>query len=180
MHMQAHSNSHIAHDPNEGDREIVSIWLRKDRARWIAGALAGAFAGILALVFAMVLSRILGQELWFPVKLAALPFLGNGATALGMHLGAIGMGLVAHEIVCMVLGVAYAHFTGREASLPQLLGIGLTWGVFSWIFIQNLFVQSFTAIRAASIPSGAAFPVLVVFGISLTSVTFFDRMVRRN
>ncbi len=168
-----------AHDPNEGDQEIVSVWLRKDKARWIAGALAGIFAGLVAMGVASLLSVLLGAEFWFPAKVAALPFLGMDATALGFSLAPILVGLIAHLFVCHVLGIAYAHFTGREASLSLLLGAGLTWGAFSWVFIQNLFVQAFPTIRAVGIPSGAAFFVLMVFGISLTSVSLFDRMVRR-
>ncbi|NDD93156.1 hypothetical protein EBZ37_13890, partial [bacterium] len=68
-------------------------------------------------------------------------------------------------------------FTGTNSFAP-LLGMGLTWGAFSWIFINNLFAPSFLDIRALNISNGAAFFVWMVYGISLTSVAFFDRAVR--
>ena len=82
-----------------GDTEEVSlteIWLRKDPKRWMAGAMAGVFAGLVMMAAAMLVSATFGPELWFPVKVAALPFLGGGATELGFHLGAIGTGLAFH------------------------------------------------------------------------------------
>ena len=156
--------------------DIVAIWLRKDPKRWVAGILAGAFAGVLAAAFACLLAKMGGFELWFPLKVAAIPFLGNQATAYGIT-QALTIGFVVHELLCMFLGFVYAHFTGTN-ELPTLLGAGLTWGLFSWIFIFNLFTQSFTEIEALHLSKGAGFFVMLVFGLSLTSTAFFDRVIR--
>jgi hypothetical protein len=56
--------------------------------------------------------------------------------------------------------------------------MGLTWGAFSWIFLNNLFSPSFLDIRALRIPNGAAFFVCLVYGVALTSVAYFDQAVR--
>ncbi len=156
---------------------LVEIWLRKDTKRWVAGILSGVFAGLVAMVFAMVLSILAGKELWFPIKYSALPLLGNEALEIGLNIGSIATGLILHEVLCAVIGVIYAHFTGTNQSGP-LLGVGLSFGAFTWIFINNLFWPSFRPILIADVSAGAAFFVCLVFGIALSSVSYFDRLVR--
>ena len=164
----------------EKDSDIVAIWLKKDPQRWIAGALAGAFAGLLALAFASALATFSGHEFWFATKIMALPILGSAATEVGLSgsgLKALVIGLIFFEIIAIFWGVLYAHFTGTNSFAP-LLGMGLTWGAFSWILINNLFSPSFLDIRALKISNAATFLVWMVYGIALTSVAFFDRAVR--
>lgn len=161
------------------DINIVGMWTSFDKVRWIAGALGGLFAGFVAIVFAMVMVAAAGSEFWYPVKLMATPVLGAGATVYGFNLGAIVVGLIVFEVLTMVLGMIYAHFTVTNL-LSVLLGIGIVWALFSWIFIWNLFLQSFETIFASQLPSGAALAVCLVFGLSLTSVGAFDRALRRR
>lgn len=164
----------------EKDTDIVAIWLKKDPKRWFAGAMAGAFAGLMALIFASLLAKLAGKELWFAGKILALPFLGGKATEVGMSgasLLAFAIGFVAFELLTAFWGAIYAHFTGTNA-LGPLLGMGLTWGAFSWIFLNNLFSPSFLDIRALQIPNSAAFFVWMVYGVALTSVSYFDKAVR--
>ena len=168
------------HTETEKDLDIVAPWLKFDSTRWMAGAAAGMFAGIVALVFGGILSKVGGMEALFPVKVMALPILGSSATELGVSGGAllaVIVGLVTFEALCAFLGAVFAHFVFSNASGP-LLGMGFTWGAFSWIFINNLFSQSFLDIRAANLSRGAGFGFWMVFGLSLTSVAFFDRMLR--
>lgn len=170
----------ISHDiPSTEDQDIVALWLRYDPIRWAAGAASGLFAGLVAVFFAMILSSLGGQEFWFPIKLIATIILGPSATVLGAHFGAIATGLILFEVLAMFFGVVYAHFA-RTNCLRALLGVGLTWGAFSWIFIWNLFSQSFKPIFNANVSSGAAFAVCMIYGLSLTSVAFFDRAIRGN
>jgi hypothetical protein len=166
----------------EKDSDIVAIWLKKDPKRWFAGALAGAFAGLMALIFASVLASLAGYEIWFAAKILALPFLGGAATELGLSgagFKAFLIGFIAFELLTAFWGMIYAHFTGTN-SLGALLGMGLTWGAFSWIFLNNLFSPSFLDIRALKIPNSAAFFVWMVYGVALTSVAYFDKAVRAN
>jgi hypothetical protein len=166
------------HTDTTEDIDIVAIWLRRDPARWIAGAMAGFFAGLVMLAFATVLSALFGPEPWFPVKIPAVVFYGGYATEYGIHISRMLAGFLLHESLCVVLGVIYAHFTGTN-NMPALLGAGFTWGAFSWIFIQCLFAPAIRQIYAMNLPRGPAFFVCMVFGLSLASVAFFDRMVRR-
>jgi len=159
------------------DTNLVEIWLRKDPKRIMAGAFAGAFAGLVALLFSMVIAVVFGSELWFPVKVPAVILLGGSAMDYGFHTTPILVGLIMHEVLCIVLGMVYSHFTGTNY-IPALLGAGFTWGAFSWVFIQCLFTQSFTEIFALRLPHGIAFFTCMVFGLSLASVAFFDQMLR--
>lgn len=172
-------NTHPTHahqDAEDGDFDLIALWLKFDLPRLIAGGLAGAFAGIVMAAFAGLCAKMGGYEFLYPVKIAAAPFLGNVATNYGMNMGPIVLGFVVHETICIVLGMIYGHFTKTNKFLP-LLGAGFMWGTFSWVFIQNLFVRSFIDVRTADLPSGVAFFVLLVFGFSLISISFFDRLI---
>ncbi len=168
------------HTETDHDIDLVAPWLKMDKTRWLAGAFAGVFGGLMALAFGAVLAKMGGHEALFPVKIMALPFLGSTATEVGVTnvtIKAIVVGLVAFEALCAFLGAVFAHFTYTNAP-GALLGMGFTWGAFSWIFINNLFSPSFLDVRAADISRGAAFGFWMVFGLSLMSVAFFDRTLR--
>lgn len=156
---------------------LVEIWLRRDPVRWIAGALAGLFAGLIALAFAMVLSSAAGGDFWFPAKILGTILVGPFATEYGLNWSSILSGVLVLEAMGLFWGVVYAHMTGTN-SLQALLPIGLVWGIFSWIFIWNLFLQSFQPLHAAGVASSVALFVCLVYGLSLTSVSFFDRALR--
>jgi len=161
------------------DQNIVEIWLRKDPVRWIAGAFAGAFAGIVMIGVSMLFMALMGDDIFAPIKVAALPVLGASAMEAGMVMKPIVVGLLAHELLCVFLGIIFAHFTGTNV-LSALLGVGLTWGIFGWIFINNLFSPSFHDVLTAERSAAVAFFAWVIFGITLTSVSFFDKLFRRS
>jgi hypothetical protein len=156
---------------------LVEIWLRWDPARWAAGVLASLFAAALTMATAMVVANLAGYEIWFPLKLMATPVLGSVATEIGWNNQSICSGALVITSICLFWGVIYAHFTGTT-SLKALLPMGLVWGAFSWIFLWNLFFQSFKTIRAAQMSSGALFPVCMVYGLGLASVAIFEPLFR--
>lgn len=167
-----------AHDTaGDSDFDLIALWLRKDPKRWVAGAMAGVFAGLVAMVFAGILCVASGSEFWFAFKVPALPILGAEATTLGFHLPAIAVGLVAYSALCAVLGAVYSHFAATNAIKP-LLAVGLVWGLFSWIFICNLFIQSWRVVFDAKLSSAGMLFMCLVFGLSLSTVAFFDRVIR--
>ena len=161
---------------DDDDRDLVAAWLKWDTTRIVAGALAGLFAGVVMMAFAMIFAKTMGQEILFPVKYVAIPILGGEALRYE-NTTAVIVGFILHEVICAVLGVAYAHFTATN-SLPALLGYGLVWGIFSWIFISNLFTPAFREITAVGLPKSVFLPVNLVFGLGLPSVAFFDRSLR--
>ncbi|MCC7442529.1 MAG: hypothetical protein IT285_12905 [Bdellovibrionales bacterium] len=158
--------------------QLVERWTQKDAIRWAAGAAAGLLAGLAMLVFAMVVSAAMGGDAWAPAKIAAVPFLGGEAMAFGNSTGLLA-GIVLHELLALVLGVLFAHFAFTN-SPPALLGLGLAWGIFSWIFLTNLFFSAWREVLAQELHVGAGFFACLVFGISLSSVAFFDKMLRRK
>lgn len=171
-------STHSQADVTGEESDIVEMWMHIDKTRWVAGAMAGVFAGIAMMAVAMLFSVMGGLEFWFPVKLVAVPFLGADAMEIGMHMGAIVTGLVFHFLLAVVLGVIYAHFTITNKFWP-LMGAGFTWGTFSWIFMNNLFIQAFRDVSAVQIPKGPALFVDLAFGFALVSVSMFDRMLRK-
>lgn len=156
---------------------LVEMWLKKNPVRWVAGVLAGFFAGAVMLGFAMVLSSLGGLDFWYPVRIFATVILGPDAMAYGAGPQTLAVGFIFAEFLCGFLGFVYAHFTGNN-HFPSLLGIGVTWALFSWIFINNLFSPSIRAIYVMEVHQGAALFVWLVFGLALTSVAFFDRVLR--
>lgn len=159
------------------DANLVAMWLRKDPKRWTAGLLAGLLAGVVALAFGMLLALVGGEDLWMPVKYLGLPVLGNAALEYGFIFKHILVGFIVFEVLAAFFGALYAHFTGTNALTP-LLGVGLAWGAFSWIFLYCLYTPSFRDVFVAQVSAGAGFAVCMVYGIALTSVSFFDRMLR--
>lgn len=157
---------------------LVEMWLRKDPIRWISGVFAGLLAGIVAMGIAMLISKGAGMDLWFPVKLMGTIVLGPSATDMYSSFG-IFPGVLLFETLCAFFGFVYAHFTGTNC-LGALVPMGLVWGTFSWIFIWNLFMQSFQPIFAAQIPSGPVLFICWAYGLTLASVAFFDPILRRT
>lgn len=155
--------------------DLVALWLVFDLPRTIAGALAGITAGLIALVFAAFLAKAGGYEFWYPFKIPAAPILKNDALTYGLT-PAIVIGTIVHSAICAVLGMVYSHFV-KWNKLSALLACGFMWGTFSWVFINNLFVNSFQNIRELDIPKGAAFFVLLVFGFSLSTLKIYDRIL---
>jgi hypothetical protein len=158
------------------DINLVEIWLRRDPKRWLAGALAGVFSAFAACGFAMIISTLFGSDPWYPAKLLAIPFCGASAMNLGFGLSVL-VGLGFWSVLGGFLGAVFAHFTGTN-SLSALLGVGLSWGAFSWVFLHNLFFPSFREYMVQRVPNGVAFFTCMVFGVALTSTAFFDRKVR--
>lgn len=155
---------------------LVEMWLRKDPLRWISGALAGLLAAAIAMGVAMLIAQAGGHELWFPVKLMGSILLGSSATDIDSSAGIMAGGLFIEGLGAL-LGFIYSHFTGSN-KMGALLPMGLVWGIFSWIFIWNLFMQSFLPIYSARISSGPVFLICIAFGLSLASVAFFDRALK--
>lgn len=171
--------THSYVDPDDNDANLVEHWLKADVTRWIVGAISGVLAAWIAFGFASVFAKAFGYEIFFAIKLMATPFLGEVATEYGVHLGALVVGGAFLSILGGFLGAVFAHFTFTN-HVPSLLAMGAVWGTFSWIFIWNLFFRSIRPMLFMNVPSSAAFPVCMIFGISLVTVGALDRMLRRK
>lgn len=159
----------------EEDTLLVAHWLKFDVARLLSGLVAGVFAGAAALLVSMVLCLKVGYEGSFAIKLFATLLHGPAATEYGSHSVGFLSGLVLFEFLCGFWGMVYAHFVFTQ-KWSGLLAMGVVWGLFSWIFQWNLFLQSFHTIYAVHIPAQAAFPVCLTYGVALSSLGFFSNL----
>ena len=160
-------------DSLEGEYNLAEMWATFRSARLRAGAMAGIFAGVMMQIFGMIYNAVVGDDLLKGMKISALPLVGNSALAYGVGPG-LWVGLIMFFALAIVLGMAYAHFTGVN-NKKGLFGIGLTWAAFSWVFITCLFSPSFRSYHEADIPRGVMFFAWIVFGLSLMSVAWFDK-----
>jgi hypothetical protein len=160
-------------DSLEGEFNLAAMWSTFRPARIRAGAMAGIFAGIIMQIYGVIYHAVKGDELIKGMKIAALPILGNSALTYGIGAGLI-VGLIAFFVLAMILGMAYAHFTGVN-NKKGLFGISLTWAAFSWVFITCLFSPSFRSYYEADISRGGMFFGWIIFGLSLMSVAWFDK-----
>ena len=161
----------------EMELNLVEFWLRRDPVRWRVGVLGGMIAAVFAVLVAMLISASYGVEIWFPVKVAAAVLLGPEATEYGLLLKPILVGVIAIAALSGFLGFLFAHFVWSN-SIPVLLSMGLVWGIFSWIFIWNLFLQSLRQIFSLHLPSALAFVICVAFGLALAVIAPLDRVCR--
>ena len=127
----------------------------------------------------MGLYHFKGESLWVPLQLPAILILGPDAVTIGGGSKALIIGLLVHEAIAVFWGVVFAHMTGTNR-VSALLGVGLAWGLFSWVFIQNLFSQSVREIFVFHFPAGLAIFGCLAYGLSLSSVAFFDRLLRKS
>jgi hypothetical protein len=159
------------------DIDLVATWLDADKTRWVAGLIAGLFAGVMALAVAGVLAAAGGMQFLYPVKLMATWVLGYGATDIAGGMGPVVIGFIVFEAVSAWWGFIYAHFV-KTNNLGSLLAMGAVFGFFSWVFEWNLFLHAVKPILYSGVGPAPAFLVCMVYGVSLTSVAFFDRALR--
>lgn len=165
-------------DSVPGEYNFLDTWMTFNGRRWLAGAMAGIFAGLTMVIFGAIICASKGVDVTFPAKVGALPWLGADCLEFG-SMKAIVIGLLSHLSLSAFLGATYAHFTGVNHP-KALFGMGITWGIFAWIFIHNLMARSIPAYRTADLPSGIMFFAWLVFGVSLMSVAVFDRLLSKD
>jgi hypothetical protein len=105
----------------------------RDRKSALAGgAFAGATAGMGLTLMMTLMSFASGKDIWYGMKGAAAPFLGERAMQPGFDLPAVWMGLVSHLTVSVIWGVLFAFlFYGLSKAATMLAGVG--WGIVVWI-----------------------------------------------
>jgi hypothetical protein len=96
------------------------------------GAFAGVVAGVLLTLFMTVMSAASGQDIWYGMKGAAAPFLGESAMRPGFDLLAVIVGLVSHLAISAIWGILFAILFFATPRTVQIVG-GVLWGIVVWI-----------------------------------------------
>ncbi len=151
---------------------LVATWLRKDPGCLLESALAGSFSAISSAMVASLIAQQAGYPPAFPLKLLGTIIAGPQNT--DYDTGCMALGIYLWLGLCIFSTTVFAHFVATRR-FQSLFLMGLVWGTFSWIFLWNLFMQSFPAIYNAHIPSASVFCIWMVFGMSLTSLALFAR-----
>lgn len=171
--MKALNDRNFNPDSIEGEYNLVAMWTNIRAARLRAGVMAGIVAGIVTLIAGGIFCAIKGLDPTIPMRIMGLPWAGSSVMMYGNSAG-LAIGLLSFFVMAIFLGVAYAHFTGVN-NKRALFGMGLTWGAFGWIFITCLFMPANRDYFAAEIPRGVMFFGWLVYGLSLMSVSIFDK-----
>jgi len=105
----------------------------KDRKHALTiGIFAGAAAGMALTLMMTLMSLAGGKDVWYGMKGAAAPFLGERAMQPGFDLLAVWMGLVSHLAVSAIWGVMFAFlFYGLSRGMTMLAGAA--WGIAVWL-----------------------------------------------
>lgn len=116
------------------------------------GAIAGAVGGMAMAMWSMVVFAVTGDGFWNPVNLIAHTFYDHAPLNGSFNTTAALIGIAAHMMIAMMLGVAIALLAARiahgpTATLTLALGVSLAaWlgGIVIWDAIDSSAFQAFT------------------------------------
>src|SRR5688572_24999995 len=94
----------------------------------VGGVVAGLVAGAFLTAMMTIMSLARGADIWFGIKGAAAPFLGERAMQPGFDLFAVWLGLMCHFAVSVAWAVPFAmlfRHLGRLATIAA----GAAWGI---------------------------------------------------
>jgi hypothetical protein len=102
------------------------------RAALARGAFAGVSAGFVLTLMMTVMSAAKGRDVWYGIKGAAAPFLGDRAMQPGFDLPAVLLGLTSHLVVSALWGMLFAVLVYGASRSTTIVG-GMLWGFAVWI-----------------------------------------------
>ncbi len=104
-----------------------------DLSRTISGGIiAGLAAAALLTLMMTVMSAVRGADIWFGMKGAAAPFLGERAMQPGFDFFAVWLGLLCHAAVSVAWAVPFVLLADHLSPLATV-GAGAAWGLVVWI-----------------------------------------------
>lgn len=158
---------------------MVAYWEKIDHYRLLAGALTGLIGGIITVFIALFLSAYWGLESLYPIKLFATICMGSSATELGDRTDVLLTGGLVIFGLFSILGLIFSHFVFAR-SIFGLFWMGIVWGIFSWIFIWNLFLQAFKPILNSGVNSSSVLLLCLIYGSSLLMLKWIEPLVRKQ
>ena len=140
------------------------------RSAAYGGAVAGAVAGLALTTMMTLMSLAKGNDVWYGMKGAAAPFLGEVAMQPGFDLVAVSLGLLAHLGVSMAWAVGFGLLFYHASRAMTLLG-GIAWAFVVWIgiFYAVLPLVGLGAMTTEA-PVGRVIAYHVFFGLGVAAV----------
>src|SRR5687767_13872745 len=134
------------------------------------GTIAGVAAGLLLTAMMTAMSFAAGKDVWYGIKGAAAPLLGERAMSPGFDAAAVALGLFAHLTISAVWGVAFALlFYG--ASRIATLAAGVFWGFVVWLVMYELVLPLVGLAKMThDAPTGRAIMFHLFFSIPLAAI----------
>ena len=96
------------------------------------GVFAGLGAGVFLTILMTVMSAARSKDVWYGMKGAAAPFLGDRAMSPGFDLAAVLLGLASHLVVSTIWGVLFAFVVFNQGRAVSLVG-GVLSGFVVWL-----------------------------------------------
>jgi hypothetical protein len=139
------------------------------RRALVGGIVAGVAAGLLLTVMMTAMSLLKGNDVWYGIKGAAAPFLGERAMQPGFDALAVGLGLLTHLAISVAWAVPFAALTDG-LSRAATLTAGAAWGLVVWIGMYYIALPA-VGLEAMTreAPLGRVITYHVFFGVAVAA-----------
>ncbi len=145
----------------------------------VGGVVSGLAAGSFLTILMTAMSWANGKDIWYGMKGAAAPILGERVMEPGFDLGAVMLGLSGHFFVSVAWSLSFAFFfygLGKAATLAA----GAFWGVVSWIGMYGIVLPALgLASMTHDAPMGRAIMFHLLFGVPMAAVFLEYQMEQR-
>jgi hypothetical protein len=151
------------------------------RRVWVRGAFAGAAGGIFLTLMMILMSAARGKDVWYGMKGAAAPFLGDRALEPGFDLLAVVLGLFDHLIISAVWGVLFALAFFGANRVATIVG-GILWGFVVWLGMYYVVLPLVgLGWMQHDAPVGRAIMFHLLYSIAMTAAFFaYPRVFARS
>jgi hypothetical protein len=142
------------------------------------GAFAGLTAGLFLTLLMTVMSAAAGKDVWYGIKGAAAPFLGERAMVPGFDMPAVALGLFCHLLVSVLWAIPFALIVHRMSRAATML-LGVAWAFVVWI---GMYYVVLPLVGLASMqhdaPVGRAIMFHLFYSIAMTlSLMLYQRFI---
>jgi hypothetical protein len=161
------------------DSDLVAHWIEFHPKRYFLGIISGLIASGAALIVANQMSLADKDDFHYTAKLFATIFYGFSATEYSVSDHIVFSGYALLTGIGIFWSVVFSHFVISTRFQDQIL-VGFCWAFLSWVFTWNLFSQSFYTIQTAGVPSSAALAVCMTYGLSLSSLSVLDWLLKKR
>lgn len=144
----------------------------------LSGVFAGLAAGLFLTILMMVTTALGGHDIWWGVKAAAAPFLGERARMPGWDPAAVELGLALHLLIAVAWAIPFAvlaYGLSRKATLIA----GAFYGFVVWLGMHYVLLPlAGLASVAHETPIGRSIATHVFFSVMMTlSLMLYQRFV---